>query len=98
MLRDGGLLWGKGDLTDTGNWKAVNHWSGRHEMVEYVTGAREDTYYGFYYSPDRVPLAFQNVDVPLVWEKDRWTWKGEGDNSGFTKQMEAEWYYFEASF
>lgn len=76
---------------------AVNHWPGPHPMVEYLlfTGAG---YYGFYYSPDDVPLAFQNNPVPLGETSNGWQWQGEGDNHGFTRRLSPRWYYFEAHF
>lgn len=76
---------------------AVNHWPGPHPMVEYLlfTGSG---YYGFYYSPDDVPLAFQNNPVPLRETSNGWQWQGEGDNHGFTRRLSPRWYYFEARF
>lgn len=76
---------------------AVNHWPGPHPMVEYLlfTGSG---YYGFYYSPDDVPLAFQNAALPLTENGDDWQWQGEGDNHGFTRRLSPRWYYFEAHF
>ena len=55
-------------------------------------------YHGFYYSPDDVPLAFQNTAVPLEETADGWTWRAEGDNRGFTRRLAPGWYYFEAYF
>lgn len=88
---------GEAPLTYRGPvFSAVNHWDGRHPMVEYLlTGPG---YYGFYYSPDDVPLAFQNTDLPLAEADGGWQWRGEGDNRGFTRRLSPCWYYFEAHF
>lgn len=67
-------------------------------MVEYVLPALRPGYYGFYYSLDDVPLAFQNVPVPLEETTDGWTWRAEGDNHGLTRRLSPHWYYFEAHF
>ena len=94
-------LWEQnGTLSNTENWKAVNHWSGEHEMVEYLVTTAGDTYYGFYYSPDDVPLAFQNTDAPLAPAETEkgWIWTAEGDNRGRTYRLAEQWFYFEAKF
>ena len=66
-------------------------------MVEYIllTGSG---YYGFYYSPDDVPLAFQNVPVPLEETSTGWQCQAEGDDHGFTYRLSPGWYYFEVHF
>lgn len=76
---------------------AVNHWPGQHPMVEYIllTGFG---YYGFYYSPDDVSLAFQNVPVPLEESSNGWQWQAEGDDRGSTHRLSPGWFYFEAHF
>ncbi len=80
-------------------YKSVNTWEGEHPMTEFVLMTRGDTYYGVYYSPEDVPVAFQNVDVPLTQDgHDYWTWTGEGDNHGATSKLRDHWYYFEAGF
>ena len=78
-------------------YKYVNTWEGEHIMVEFVTMSLTHTYYGCYYSPDDVPLAFQNVKVPLTeYKENEWEWTEEGDNHGITKKITDCWYYFEA--
>ena len=92
-------LWEQGGvLSYTENWKAVNHWNGDHEMVEYLVEATGDTYRGFYYSPDDVPLAFQNTNVSLVPAENGWMWTADGDNRGWTYRLKDKWFYFEAKF
>ena len=80
-------------------YKYVNTWEAEHSMVEFLITSRGDTYYGCYYSPDDVPLAFQNVDAKLTQDgHDYWEWEAEGDNHGSTSKIMDHWYYFEASF
>jgi len=80
--------------------KMVNAWPGEHEMVEYILTSNGNTYHGFYYSPDDIPLAFQNTDTMLYQEEgsNLWIWSAEGDNHGTTYKIDDGWYYFSASF
>ena len=79
--------------------KYFNTWEGEHDMTEFILFTRGDTYYGCYYSPDDVPLAFQNTEVELTQgETGYWIWQGEGDNQGETYRIEENWYYFKATF
>lgn len=78
---------------------AYNDWSGEHPMMEFLLKPRFGIYVGCYYSPDDVPMAFQNVSIPLVSDGEGvWTWQGRGDNQGMTRKIRDHWYYFEASF
>lgn len=84
-------------------YECVNTWEGEHSMTEFLISASgfgsESTYYGCYYSPDDVPLAFQNVDVTLTQcGHDSWKWSADGDNNGKTQKIIDHWYYFEAEF
>ena len=79
----------------------VDVWSGEHTMYEFLlgTGMGDTQYWGVYYSPDDVPLPYQNTDVSLIADDDgSWTWQTDGDNHGTTKKIIEKWYYFEASF
>ena len=67
-------------------------------MVEYLMPALLPGYHGFYYSPDDVPLAFQNTAVPLEETAEGWTWRAGDSNHGFTRRLAPGWYYFEAYF
>lgn len=84
-------------LAYDGDIPAVNDWPGKHPMVEYLLFAGAG-YYGFYYSPDDVPLAFQNAPVPLEETGGGWQWQGEGDDHGSTRRLSPRWYTFEAHF
>ena len=79
--------------------KYFNTGEGEHDMTEFILFTMGDTYYGCYYSPDDVPLAFQNTDMELSQDgHDYWEWQAEGDNHGATEKIRDHWYYFEASF
>ena len=70
---------------------------GEHPMDEFIVVTIGSTYYGCYYSPDDVPLAFQNSGLELVDDvRGGWSWRAEGDNYGYTEQLAPCWYYFEA--
>lgn len=90
-----------GEILDIEDIESMYVFEGEHNMVEFMVD--EDgmippaQYYGFYYSPDDVPLAFQNVKVPLTeYKENEWEWREEGDNRGVTKKIIDCWYYFEA--
>ena len=80
-------------------YKYVNSWDGSHPMTEFVIMTYGNTYYGCYYSPDDVPLAFQNTNVPLLQDgKKSWKWETEGDNLGSTSKIMKGWYFFKVNF
>ena len=52
------------------------------------------TYYGFYYSPDDEPAAYQNIDCRLMEDGDnRWSWSKDGA-SGVTCKICDKFYYY----
>ena len=77
--------------------------SGKHPIVQFSSGgfglAPSTTYYGFYYSEDDVPVAFQNVDIELVpTGNDKWTWSDGTDNGGTTQRISECWFSYQAWF
>ena len=57
------------------------------------------TYYGFYYSPENVPVSFQNTGLPLTTCEDgTWQWSDGTDNGGVTKSIGNGWFYYQAWF
>ena len=77
----------------------VNEWPGEHPMLELLLTAGPGGYSGCYYSPDGVPLAFQNTEILLEeTAPGRWTWQAQGDNHGETWRIEGNWFGFQASF
>ena len=93
-------------LIDTGRplpldlgWQFYNYWDGEHPMTEFILDAKGGTYYGVYYSPDDVPLSFQNAGLPLEEDSEGgWTWETDGNNRGTTQRLQPGWYYFTADF
>ena len=73
-------------------------YDGEHPIVQFYTfGWGLVPYMGFYYSPDDMPAAFQNVKVELTpVGNDRWEWTDGTDNRGMTKKIDDGWYYYEA--
>ena len=101
-LIEDGLTVGNGVPADDAvllGYDMVNSWDGDHTMTEFVIMSWGNTYYGCYYSPDDVPLAFQNTDVELTQDgHDYWEWRADGDNHGSTSKIMEHWYFFKASF
>ena len=91
---DACFLQGK-NLSYNGSFLYVNDWPGQHSMVEYVFIEQGGRLYGFYYSPDNVPLAFQNAALPLEETPDGWRWR-DGRGSGETRQLAPRWFLFSA--
>lgn len=61
--------------------------------------APSSKYYGFYYSPDDIPVTYWNAPYALEEiQEGEWKWEGEGDNGGKTKKIRERWYYYEAWF
>ena len=94
-----------GGGTDAGfsEIKSVDVFPGEHAIVQFIfTGSgigSETKYYGFYYSPDDAPAAFQNAPATLKpYKEGIWTWNDGSDNGGITKKLADNWYYFEAWF
>ena len=74
---------------------------GKHDIVEFFYSGKgivpASVYYGFYYSPDDVPVSHQNGEAPVREVKEgEWEWNGIGDNGGVTKKIKENWYYYEA--
>ena len=79
----------------------INHsnmWSGEDDMYELILFEYGKTSYGCYYSPDDVPLPFQNMKVELL-HNGHYYWEyNENPNvsySGKTSKIKDKWYYFE---
>lgn len=72
-------------------------------IVEFNTDGKglvpSTIYYGFYYSKNNIPAAFNNDDYKLVqYKTNSWKWTGTGDNEGKTIKIRDNWFYFEAAF
>lgn len=67
-------------------------------IVQYMVKAyglpSAGTYYGFYYSSDDEPAAYQNIDCRLMEDgDDRWSWSKDGA-SGVTYKICDKFYYY----
>lgn len=76
---------------------------GKNDIVQfYYCGigiAPASQYYGFYYSPDDMPTAYQNADYKLFPISDEeWEWSDGTDNGGRTSRIMKNWFYYEAWF
>ena len=82
---------------------------GDHPMVQFYSFGfglvPSSSYYGFYYSPDDVPLPFQNADEFRVIsgsddaaDPDTTRFRGVGDNGCEVKRILPCWYYYNAWF
>ncbi len=80
----------------------IDFWDGEYPMIEFYLESlgigSSASYTGIYYSPQDIPLPFQNADLPLTPEDGGYSWKGEGDNYGYVKRLAPNWYLFEAYF
>ena len=69
-------------------------------IVQYTMNAyglpSAGAYYGFYYSPDDEPTAYQNIDCRLKEDgENRWSWSKDGA-SGVTYKICDKFYYYKA--
>ena len=76
---------------------------GDNDIVQFYYGGvgivPASKYYGFYYSPDDVPTAYQNTKYSLsAVSDDEWEWSDGTDNGGRTKRIMKNWFYYEAWF
>ena len=69
-----------GEVLEIEDIESMYVFEGEHNMVEFMVDGDgmipPAQYYGFYYSPDDVPLPFQNVKVPLTEYKEN-EWSGQ---------------------
>lgn len=85
-----------------GIFKSQTSGSDETGIVQYTVNAyglpSAATYYGFYYSPDDEPAAYQNIDCRLMKDGDnRWSWSKDGA-SGVTYKICDKFYYYKAVF
>lgn len=78
----------------------VSVFEGEHDMVQFALYSLTVRYTGCYYSPDDVPLPFQNAaGVSLQPNgEDSWVWEDETGNHGETRKLRDCWYYYKAWF
>jgi len=76
---------------------------GEHPVIEFFYSGKglvpSSVYYGFYYSPDDMPVSVMDGNRPLKSVSEyEWEWTGVGDNGGITKRIKENWFYYEAWF
>lgn len=77
---------------------------GNNDIIQFYYGGvgivPASKYYGFYYSPDDVPAAYQNIKCNLTTVfNDEWKWSEVStDNGGRTIRIMKNWFYYEAWF
>lgn len=77
----------------------IDRFLGEHNMVQFAQrSSLTHQYRGYYYSPDDVPLPFQNADIPLVETANGWTWEDETRNCGTTERITKCWFRYTADF
>ena len=78
-------------------------YGGEHNIVQFFYSGKgiapSGVYYGFYYSPDDIPVPYCNGNEELkMVSEDEWTWEEVGDNGGRIRKIRDNWYYYEAWF
>lgn len=79
------------------------------EVVAFYVGgfglAPSSVYYGFYYSPEDIPISTGEGKLKLSdkeagqnSEKKHWSWQGYGDNGGEIVKIKEHWYYYKCWF
>lgn len=72
-------------------------------MVEFLVSTKgfgaSSTYYGFYYSPQNIPMGYQEQNVELLKNETGWQWsEPNSDNQYYTEKITDNWYWFEMDF
>lgn len=90
-------------------WKEENGYSVQltgvfpEDVVAFYMGgfglAPSSVYYGFYYSPEDIPVG-TGEDQLVKAEEDNasWSWQGYGDNGGEIRKIKPHWYYYKCCF
>lgn len=83
--------------------KVEGVYPGEHPIVQFFHSGKglvpSSVYYGFYYSKDNEPAAYQNIGSELESVSDHeWKWNDGTDNGGLTKRITDCWFYYEAKF
>ena len=78
-------------------------YGGEHNIVQFFYSGKgiapSGVYYGFYYSPDDIPVPYCNGNEELkMVSEDEWTWEEVGDNGGRIRKIRENWYYYESHY
>ena len=61
--------------------------------------APSSVYYGFYYSPEDIPVGTGEGQLVKAEEDSAcWSWQGYGDNGGEIRRIKPNWYYYKCWF
>ena len=61
--------------------------------------APSSVYYGFYYSPEDIPVGTGEGQLVKAEEDSAcWSWQGYGDNGGEIRKIKPHWYYYKCWF
>ena len=82
-------------------WKVTYNFG--TQQIDFSVGglglAPSSTYWGFYYTPDDVPIGIDGSDVLLSPDGNGWIWKEpNGDNFQYIEKICNNWYGYKASF
>lgn len=78
-------------------------YGGEHKIVQFFYSGKgiapAGIYYGFYYSPDDIPVPYCNGNEELTMVSEvEWIWENVGDNGGRIRKIQDNWYYYEEWF
>ena len=90
-------------------WKEENGYSVQltglfpEDVVAFYMGgfglAPSSVYYGFYYSPEDIPVGTGEGQLVKAEEDSAcWSWQGYGDNGGGIRRIKPNWYYYKCWF
>lgn len=69
------------------------------EMVQFHTSSQGKNYQGFYYSPQNIPLGFQEADMEFIPQENGWYWEeSDGNNRMYTEKITDHWYWYDMHF
>ena len=76
---------------------------GENKIVQFSYSGKgiapASVYYGFYYSPEDIPVSYCNGNEELTMVSEgEWIWEDVGDNGGRIRKIQDNWYYYEAWF
>lgn len=81
-------------------WKVTYNFG--TQQIDFSVGgfglAPSSTYWGFYYTPDDIPIGIDGSNVLLSPDGNGWSWKEpNGDNSQYIEKICNNWYWYKAS-
>ena len=66
-----------------------------YPIVEFEYIKKNNTIYGFYYSPDDIPAAYHNKNYDLLeLGNNKWMWNKNDKEEGTTEKIKTNWYNY----